>query len=543
MTDDSPLPPNTTSIVASMDASSRLVWGMLTAAVLCIAAIAALPGLFFGDTGYFHDLFVTLDIIYRTHAGQHSSLDYFGPIGPFVEWIYRLALLLAPPTARILNLGNALIALLALGLSWITLRRRADPTVMALVALTVVTVSLTGLNPDRPLPLFQVSHLAPYNYWGWALFCPVALRTMLPAGKTSDWPGTIACALALAAVFLLKMNYAVGGVGLVAAAMVLRTMSWREGAAILAGMALTILVADLASHGQLRAYLGDLREVSRMPESGLRIGRLIGATLTGLLPIGAFSLALLIGLAREEGDVPSMLRRYRPAMLAAGILGAAAIVVSMQDHDNQGIVLLAFMPLVVIEWLRELSPGRENWGQIWRRRPEWLVAALLVVLPLPTESQIATIREVAVLSTQASDPRFNGTPYAGLTTVFPAVRTTNESSVAEIQYWKMVDGWQLLRANGIGRDARVLALAFSNPFPALLNAPPLLNAPSWLHDGRVFSAEHHLPPEALFSGVDCVMQGRGDDNAIALMQIYGPFLRARYQRRAMSDEWILWVRK
>ena len=107
----------------------------------------------------------------------------------------------------------------------------------------------------------------------------------------------------------------------------------------------------------------------------------------------------------------------------------------------------------------------------------------------------------------------------------------------------MVDGWQLLRANGIGRDARVLALAFSNPFPALLNAPPLLNAPSWLHDGRVFSAEHHLPPEALFSGVDCVMQGRGDDNAIALMQIYGPFLRARYQRRAMSDEWILWVRK
>ena len=197
MTDDSPLPPSTTPIVASMDASSRLVWGMLAAAVLCIAAIAALPGLFFGDTGYFHDLFVTLDIIYRTHAGQHSSLDYFGPIGPFVEWIYRLALLLAPPTARILNLGNALIALLALGLSWITLRRRADPTVMALVALTVVTVSLTGLNPDRPLPLFQVSHLAPYNYWGWALFCPVALRTMLPAGKTSDWPGTIACALAL----------------------------------------------------------------------------------------------------------------------------------------------------------------------------------------------------------------------------------------------------------------------------------------------------------------------------------------------------------
>ena len=305
MTDGTPTSPDLTPQRHKLDPAARLVWGMLGLTILCIGVIAATPGLFFGDTGYFHDLFVTFDIVYRTGAGVHSSLDYFNPIGPVLEWIYRLVLLAAPLGVRVINLGNALIAGLSIGLSWITLRRRADPMVMALVALTSASAALTGLDPDRPLPLFQVSHLAPYNYWGWALLCPVALRMVLPprpesGSAQSDWPGALACALALAAMFMLKANYAVGGVGLIVAALLLRTITIREGAVVLFGMAFAIAVADLLSHGQVRAYILDLREVSHMPESGIRVGRLIGGVLTGLLPMAAFSLALFIGLDSAE---------------------------------------------------------------------------------------------------------------------------------------------------------------------------------------------------------------------------------------------------
>ncbi|WP_204320286.1 hypothetical protein, partial [Proteus vulgaris] len=55
-------------------------------------------------------------------------------------------------------------------------------------------------------------------------------------------------------------------------------------------------------------------------------------------------------------------------------------------------------------------------------------------------------------------------------------------------YARMIEeGLDVLKRMGRPTDQRVFALEFANPYPMLLNRPPLKGALLWLHDGTTFN--------------------------------------------------------
>jgi hypothetical protein len=105
----------------------------------------------------------------------------------------------------------------------------------------------------------------------------------------------------------------------------------------------------------------------------------------------------------------------------------------------------------------------------------------------------------------------------------------------------MIDGLGLLRQAGADQpDAgAVLALNFSNPFPALLARPGPRHAPVWLHVGHSISDAVHPPAARLLDGVGFVIIARDEPNAAFLERLYGPDIDRAFATVAESPYWTL----
>lgn len=522
------------------------------AALLALLAAAVAPGVVFDSETYFGDLWTAYEAVAKSLHGLRSSLDYFSPIGPVYDWMFAAALRLQAPSAAVVPFAGALAGGGAAVLSILTLRRCASPLGLALATLAAVAVAVSPREIDAVFARSDMSLLAPYNRWAWALFIPVALRAAIPvAGR--DPLGAAAMGLAIALMLLLKVTYGAAALGLLVAGAILRPGGWRDAPPALLAMTAALGAAEILS-GQVSPYFGDLATAAAMEANGLRIFKLAPQ----LGEAGFACIVALIALAltapREKGGAGlSDLTLLRAAALIVAVAGAGCAIL-MQNHYVSEAAVYALLPLIAVEWTGFLRdpPDAAKRGNA-RPHPSVatgsLASAALLLGVVAATARPALIDVGFVLAQQVQfrrlppDPALAGTPLADLI-VHPRWLPDGACSSGVCKdRARMVSGRDLLLEAGAGEPGAgtILALNFSNPFPMLLGAPPPSGAPIWLHADRSFSAERHVAPEVLFEGVGYVMVARGEPNAEALTDIYAPFVTDNYRRLAEDPHWTLWV--
>jgi hypothetical protein len=524
----------------------RLSWGLHGLSLLLILVALATRGIWYDANTYFGDLWTVYDSLWKTAQGLRSSIDYFSPIGPVMQWLFAITSIVQSPSASSIVLANVLVAIISLLLAIVLLRHRATPLTIALTGLIAVTTALTSRDIDSIVPAAQSDFLSPYNRWGWALLVPVAMRAALPLARP-DLAGAILSGAAIALLILLKITYGIAALGVYVLATVVQPKRWREGLAVVASLMAILLIADILSGGQVRGYLADLRMTAQMPFNGVRLGKLISELpIFVLFALG--SLLLLLAATRDGIESPPrlLLLNWRPIFIAFAT-GGAGLVVLMQNHYSTEATTLLLMPLIIAEWTGlSASPWTES-PDLLTKRAEWIGLVLLVALSGPAIDAGFIIAQKVQLARKSRIPELAGTGFHDLvieSTHLPTAEGACGDSTC-VDYRRMLSGRALLGGDCPERkDLAILALSFSNPFPALLGAKSPKGAPIWLHFGRSFSAEVHPTAKVLLGDVGCILQAKGgDDSSVALMNIYGVAIREAFRPTAQNAQWQLWTRK
>lgn len=519
--------------------------GSLKAISVLLLGLALLAnGIWFRADTYLGDLWTVFEALHKTAQGLRSSIDYFNPIGPLMEWVLSLTLLFRPADASAIVLANAIVASASLILCLWLLGRRASALTVAICGVIAVATALSPRDIDSLVTATQSSFLAPYNRWGWALLVPVTMHAALPSpGRDAGRAGGAGVAVAL--LFLLKLTYAAAALGLYAVATALNPARWRESAVMAGAFMAALILANIVTGGQVLAYLHDLKLTAGMPANGLRIQKLF-AEIPAFLAWGS-GCVLILAAARppDVSPVQSVSRQW-PSLMVALAAGAAGLVILMQNHYSTEPTTMLLMPLIVAERSGLMSSGLRQSTGVWSRQVEWLGAVLIATLAIPAVDSGFVLAQTIQSRRKSVDVRMAGSAFSrvAIDEVYAPDAAGGCASSTCSDYRRMVSGRELLQRSCPVRPGKtVLALNFSNPFPALLGIPSPRTAPTWLHSGRTFSPRSFTPPDRLFSDVGCVMLAKHESNAADLATIYAATLAQRYRLAASNDDWDLLVER
>lgn len=537
------------SVIASREMTGlspvRISWGLHALAVLLILVALSTRGLWYNADFYLGDIWTAQDALHKVAEGTRSSLDYFNPIGPVMEWLFALTLLFQAPSSSSLILANVAVATLSLILTVVLLRHRASAMTVAIVGVIAVTTALSPRDIDTLVTASQSSMLAPYNRWGWALLLPVTMRAALPGDRT-DVPGSALAGFVIAALLLLKITYGLAAIGIFLVVLALYPQRWREGGILAASIMVSLILLDWLTDGQVRAYFGDIVLSAQMPSNGIRFGKFLG-----LLPaFMAFTAGclLLMSVATRQGDwLPG--RQFRASWRIFAVtlaVGGSGLVVLMQNHYHTEAVTLLLMPLIVAEREGMLAKVAGQPFGLWTRHAEWIGVILIVTLALPAiDAGFILAQKVQTQRKMYLAAPFTGSEFHDLVideSYQPGPggkcleRTCNDVR-------RMFTGRELIVEHCPAyRSAAVLAFNFSNPFPALLNSPSPRHAPIWLDPDRSFSREIHVGGDRLFSNVGCVIIAKDDRVSAALTDIYRNNLQRSFRPAGENADWYLLAR-
>ncbi|MEM9267313.1 MAG: hypothetical protein AAGA78_00025 [Pseudomonadota bacterium] len=511
---------------------TRVGWALVALALIGALATA---GLYYTHDTYMGDLWVALNALKRVQDGAVAHLDFASPIGPLYYWIHGLTVHISDLNLRAVILSNGVFALIVLGLGWAMLRARISPVGMALALALAVTTTLSVREIDGLFAQLSSSALAPYNRWAWGLMIPVTLRLCAPVPEDRTDPlGVLALSLGLAGLLLLKVTYGAAALAVLVAGLAIRPRGWIEGLAALALMVLWLVLAQMLS-GQLLAYRADLSTAAGLQSDlinrlwkGIRLGPEAGVFALGALGV--------LALARPSPGASAWVwarTHWRAALMSLGCVLAGWLVL-VQNHPQSEAPLYAAAALVAWEWGRT-----RDGGQI---AP--LVLTALIVLRAPLVDGAMGLAQLADTRTQPTVEAFAGTAFGDLAIPAKVLRRTPQGACvtptcADIA--RMQSGRELLDAHPAPPGA-ILALNFSNPFPALTGTLGPRHAPIWFHRGRSFGPEAHPEPARLFSDVGRVLVAKNEPNAAVLREIYGPVLDRAFTKAGETADWVLYLR-
>ncbi len=520
-------------------ASPALLAG-LSALLLAAAAAAFLLPARTHLAVYAHDVLVFFDGIHRLDRGQLPSRDFETPLGLLAYALPWIGAEIAGGVAGAIEAGSVLLAALLLAVAAMLLAPRAGPVPAAMALAAVAAMTVVPLTPGEPGT--EVSPAMAYNRWGWAALTVLFLLGLPPArapGPARAAAEAGAAALLLLVMALLKASYALVGAAFLLAFALLRpelrrTAAWWLGGA-LAGLAALELATGLVS-----ANIADIA-VSAAASPGLRpsLPREIveNAPAYALLAIG-------YGAAAAAGRLG-----VREAAFALFVAGSGAAILNQNYHT------LFVLPLLVL--FLDLGRMLAGTGRAWL--PAVLAAAFL--LPQAVAWALATLVHLTAPATAAPAdlPRLervtvgeraisalDGLEARDPRAAFYAARTRQPAQIlSQSEYAETLrDGVALLRRHRV--EGTVLALAFANPFPALLDLPPQPGAYSWIHPGRNFTPDRAHPPERFLGGVDHLMVPRypvAPATLSSLVETYGAAIEAEFALLEASPYWRLYARR
>lgn len=504
---------------------------LFSAAALGLAVVFTTSGVYFNYDGYFGDFWTATEAINKTEHGLLSSVDYFSPIGPVYSYVFAFWMLFdSDPSASSVLQASAMAALLISCLSLLILRRHMSAIGLAILVFSVVGITVSGRGNGEPLLDMPLHYVAPYNRWGWALFVPAALRLALP--HRPDRLGDIALGASIALLLLLKVTYGAALIGMLLARVVLLSGSWRSVPLIALGLAAVLACIEVIT-GQVSGSLRDLVLTAQLSQSGLRLDKLFAQM--GELAIYSLA-AIIVYLATLERT--TWWADLRPLCLILLVAGAGCAVL-MQNHYAVEAPVYPLLLLLALEWNGKLRPS-PYWVEL--RERVLIGGAIVVMLFYPSIDIGMHFGQRAQVAFNEPDAAFAGTPYADL--LFEPNLAASKNSlinVAEDGRAGVLEGLGMLRQAGADTPGagQVVALAFANPFPMLLDQPSPSGTPIWLHEDRSFSKEIFVPSQVLFAGVDYVMSPA---KLTTLDIIYADTLANEFSVFAEGAYWVLLVR-
>jgi len=492
------------------------------------------PQVIFDHKAYLGDLWTALETANKSAQGLASSRDYFSPIGPVYDWVFRLTAQISPVQATSVPKANALFAGITALLAIVILTRQLSFASLGLLVLIAVSTIVSPREPDTTFFNSSMSWLAPYNRWADGLLAVVALALILPAHKRNLLASAL-IGLTIALLLLLKVTYGAALLGLLGIAVVLGQVRILQAVGIVAGFVLSLIVVQLST-GQLLPYLQDLQQISQLDNNGLRPIALVQQAGEMILWVAGAGLLYLLVCGLSETKPSGRLA------LLIGVTGVMGCMILMQNHWKSESSVYVVLLILVAETGRLFAPDSTSSSALShsQRLSHASCAVLFVALTL-----IYPLRDAGAVLTQsvqsqriAPDTAFAGTGLQDLNLTAAA----DSPPIAERA--RVLEGIAALRT--VGADApeagAILALNFSNPFPAALGTASPTGSPIWLHAKRSFDQRVHIPPTQLFAGVDYVLRAKDEPNAALLWEIYGPYVQSRFEQTQELERWTLYTR-
>lgn len=501
------------------------------------------------------DLFVPLDAGYRVYSGQTPHVDFHTPIGPLHTYTYGLLMLLLGPDARVVPIGAALWSLVVAGAALWGARDRLPPALQVGFALVMGLIVLTPRDLDGP----QLGHIASYNRIGATLAAVVLLASLLPPRRQRPRLDALVAASLLVALFFVKVTYfALAGIGLVAATVLIpASRRW----ALAAGLAaLTLVTASLLLSPVAAGYLADLQATALAYDPAFNdatsdrapgLAKLIADLRHNAALLSVPFLAIWT-LNRAFPDEPPRILRVLALLLGGA---GAVLAVNVQTHDHHAPALIA-VALAAIGWLlKERQAGAalaltgltafvvipRAGADLFAVAQHRIGAASAETLPATSDS-----------SSPAHRIRFPGPARAPMHG--PRLALVTEGAVPPEVFTQLVgtptgnelralldEAARLAREHG-GR--RVFTTTFSQPLPFLLGAPPPPQGLGWYHAGRTFGGGSPLRPELLLAEVDLVLVPRvlSDRNNQLVAEALEPWVAEHWGPGIDTPFWRLYVR-
>jgi hypothetical protein len=373
-----------------------------------------------------------------------------------------------------------------------------------------------------------------YNRIGWA-----ALAILLVMYLRPERPGRrqevldIACATFLTLIMIYtKVTY-----GLVALAFLVFMLTDRRQYRWVAAALLAVVAAGLVVELFWRssaAHIADLLLAGRV--SGLRsIEGLVLGLVRHVADYALFAIFATLALWRT--------RSVRDFLFFGFCAGPGLLIVS-QNSQPWGIITLQAGSAVAAELLLRPShnPAAEGATPTKSRNrldvgAPWLLLAFLA--PTGLHWLLALVLHAGLATSKFGEefglPKFSGIRLAKLW-------SPGDDALSRTYLTSIREGARILASLDL-ESKRVSVLDFANPYSAGLGLAPPRGDYSWLHWGRNVSAEHFLPGEELFGGVEVLMEPKWGINNIPLSNLYAGYIGQNFERVRETDSWTVHLRR
>ena len=504
---------------------------------------------------WIEDIFIPFEGVKHLQYNQWPHRDFSTPVGALYYLIYYIPTLISPLSAKTIVYANILVAIVVC-LSVQILAVRRLPNWVA--ALTALYVGMVALSPRQLGSLFNdVTYNAAYNRHCWAVIAVLALLVAIPArggGRRQIVADGVGAGILLLFLFFIKLTYFVVGAGLFLLASLTIRRSSATPFVVSATVVVVAAVAGIqASTGMIAAYMVDVRLAMAVMPDPLRIWQGL-ALLNYSAPGCVLVVALCLLPRRREQSLNRLLKVAIPAVATA----LAGVVIGIQNHPALENPLMPIAALIACFGGRRdesESNGGASDDAAAARGVVWAASAGIAGMLL-----IPIAQDVAASAWTARARSLTGQPVAwlGNTALWDLrVNSKRPDSVAaassqtltsEADFIEVLgDGVALLRGHmPAGASATVLSLTWSNPFPVLLDLPPVRHELAWWHEGRTFTIQIKPPGAKLLAAVDYVMipERYNDYGATEAMKTaYAVELERDFRPAGQTANWTLLARR
>jgi hypothetical protein len=487
------------------------------------------------------DVLVLLDGAYRMVEGQIPNTDFANPAGPLVYGLISLGMLMHGLSLASVAWGNTLMVLAGSALTWYATRDRMRAGWRA-VATIYSALLLSAVRPLGYSPT-TTTYAMLYNRYGWVLFTLVVVMVAVRPRLRRDWLDHMVLGAILGLLFYTKVTFTLAAavvilLGLIRYSELSRI---RRLVALMTGFSFVVVVITALFRVNPIAYSMDITN-SALVQGTSRIGQ-IGWAIIWTSPIWLLMAAILAAFlvsARRRGE--SLAPVWTVGATCAGIIAASVLLSAGNAGERADLVTLAVLPLVVTS------------SVAWhRRRLTTPVAVAVALLLIGTVGSVAAqdlgalAKNVAMRGYVDNPPasqRFDSSNLSDF--VIPTGAHWNTAYRTAENVPSMVnDGIRMIR-NHVGPADRVFTLAFGSPFNMAMGLRPTEGGLLFYDLGVDIDRDHYPSPEEALGTADWVIipqmipdQGCCHETVQAMLEMYGAYLEAQFERVDSSANWIL----
>lgn len=542
------------------------------ACVVVLVALLVAPG---GSlvTAAVHDAFIWFELAHRIDSGQIPYTDFHSPLGvialtlPFVG--YRLSGSFAGTMPAAFALYLVVFTPCALFVLASRLRSEVALPLFVFLALLIVVPIVPGAPPTKVnLGLW-------YNRFGWATFSALLLLylpTLRPL-RHQAWFDAAAAAFLTLVLFYLKISFAACAVAALVLIAVLKPdmrgafwrclvltlaaalaieLCWRIHASYFADLVFLFKTTPPLRGGAIKLLSAPLKYVFEIaiPAAALGLAWWLRALRWNDVVFFLFAVACSLALINQNTGDGAL-----PALIVPIVLAWARLNAGLNDgttaRSGEYLALartsvLALLLAFVIQPItyRAIALGLQVWGTTKHD-------AQALPVPLPRLAGFV-VKDSFGLRFRASDPMILERLQEGPLTPARAFVLLRDRQGLDAQEMLSNAEYLLTIAKGIealqqvqGTGREIFTFDTVNPFPFLLDSPPVSGDLFNYDIDRQFSLSNYVKAEHFLPSVDIAMVPTFPmtyQNRDALLRIYGDDLRTHYSITLVTPYWTVWKR-